>query len=235
MVMDDWQKLPFTRFTDMDYGSMVGESFEYAKEAVVGKWNKWLMLIIATILLGIPLMGYAMKVLRGEKPAPEVNDWGALFIDGIKYFIVSLIYALPIIIVWILVMGASAAAIMSGNYSAMMAALGAMALGVLVMFVLGVIIAVFEVIGIVRFARTGSIGEALNMSAILATINKIGWVPYIIALIVLIVVGIIVGIIVGILTMIPYLGIIIYLCLIAPITLLFMRYICLLYDSAGAA
>jgi hypothetical protein len=235
MVMDDWQKLPFTRFTDMDYGSMVGESFEYAKEAVVGKWNKWLMLIIATILFGLPLMGYAMKVLRGEKPAPEVNDWGALFIDGIKYFIVSLIYALPIIIVWILVMGASAAAIMSGNYSAMMAALGAMALGVLVMFVLGVIIAVFEVIGIVRFARTGSIGEALNMSAILATINKIGWVPYIIALIVLIVVGIIVGIIVGILTMIPYLGIIIYLCLIAPITLLFMRYICLLYDSAGAA
>jgi hypothetical protein len=219
----------------MDYGSMVGESFEYAKEAVVGKWNKWLMLIIATILLAIPLMGYAMKVLRGEKPAPEVADWGTLFIDGIKYIIVSLIYALPIIIVWILVLGASAAAIMSGNYSAMMAAFGAMALGVLVMFVLAIIIAVFEVIGIVRFARTGSIGEAFNISAILTTINKIGWVPYIIALIVLMIVGIVVGIIVGILTLIPYLGIIIYLCLIAPITLLFMRYICLLYDSAGAA
>jgi len=233
--MNDWQKVPFKRYTDMDYGSMVGESFEYAKEAVIGKWNKWLMLIIATILLGIPLMGYAMKVLRGEKPAPEVNDWGTLFIDGIKYFIVSLIYALPIIIVWILVMGASAAAIMSGNYSAMMAALGAMALGVLVMFILAVIIAVFEVIGIVRFARTGSISEAFNMSAILAIINKIGWVSYIIALIILIVVGIIVGIIVGILTMIPILGIIIYLCLIAPITLLFTRYICLLYDSASAA
>jgi hypothetical protein len=232
--MDDWQKLPFKRFTNMDYGSMVGESFEYAKEAVVGKWNKWLMLIIATILLGIPLMGYAMKVLRGEKPAPEVNDWGTLFIDGIKYLIVSLIYALPIIIVWVLVMGASAAAIMSGNYSAMMAAFGAMALGVLVMFILAVIISVFEVIGIVRFARTGSIGEAFNISAILATINKIGWVPYIIALIVLIIVAIIIAIIAGILMMIPYLGIIIYICLIAPIALLYTRYICLLYDNAGA-
>jgi hypothetical protein len=232
--MDDWQKLPFKRFTNMDYGSMVGESFEYAKEAVVGKWNKWLMLIIATILLGIPLMGYAMKVLRGEKPAPEVNDWGTLFIDGIKYLIVSLIYALPIIIVWVLVMGASAAAIMSGNYSAMMAAFGAVALGVLVMFILAVIISVFEVIGIVRFARTGSIGEAFNISAILATINKIGWVPYIIALIVLIIVAIIIAIIAGILMMIPYLGIIIYICLIAPIALLYTRYICLLYDNAGA-
>jgi hypothetical protein len=219
----------------MDYGSMVGESFEYAKEAVVGKWNKWLMLIIATILLGIPLMGYAMKVLRGEKPAPEVDEWGTLFIDGIKAWIVSLIYAIPIIIVGFIVAGASAAAFISGNYSAMMAAFGAMALGGLVIFVLGIIIVVFEVIGIVRFARTGSIGEAFNMSAILATINKIGWVPYIIALIVLMIVAIIIAIIAGILMMIPYLGLIIYICLIAPILLLYTRYICLLYDSAGAA
>jgi len=214
---------------------MVGDSFEYAKEAVVGKWNKWLMLIIATILLALPLMGYAMKVLRGEKPAPEVDDWGTLFIDGIKAWIVSLIYAIPIIIVGFIVAGASAAAFISGNYSAMMAAFGAMALGGLVIFVLGIIIVVFEVIGIVRFARTGSIGEAFNMSAILATINKIGWVPYIIALIVMMIVAIIIAIIVGILMMIPYLGIIIYICLIAPIVLLFTRYICLLYDSAGAA
>ena len=214
---------------------MVGDSFEYAKEAVVGKWNKWLMLIIATILLALPLMGYALKVLRGEKPAPEVADWGTLFIDGIKAWIVSLIYAIPIIIVGFIVAGASAAAFISGNYSAMMAAFGAMALGGLVIFVLGIIIVVFEVIGIVRFARTGSIGEAFNMSAILATINKIGWVPYIIALIVLMIVAIIIAIIAGILMMIPYLGLIIYICLIAPILLLYTRYICLLYDSAGAA
>ena len=38
----------------MDYGSMVGESFEYAKEAVVGKWNKWLMLIIERSFSGSP-------------------------------------------------------------------------------------------------------------------------------------------------------------------------------------
>jgi len=218
----------------MDYGSMVGESFEYAKEAVVGKWNKWLMLIIATILLGLPLAGYAMKVLRGEKPAPEVDDWGTLFIDGIKYVIVALIYAIPIIIVWVLVLGASAAAIMSGDSSAMMAAFGAMAIGLVVMLILGIIIAIFEIIGIVRFARTGSIGEAFNFGAILATIAKIGWVPYIIAIVVLVVVAIIFGIIVGILMMIPVLGFLIYLCLISPWALFLSRYVCQLYDSAGA-
>jgi len=233
--MNDGEKFPFKRFTDMDFGNMVGESFEYAKEAVVGKWNKWVMLIIATVLLGIPLMGYAMKVLRGEKPAPDVEDWGTLFIDGIKYIIVGFIYAIPLLIIWILVIGASAVAIMSGDTTAMVAAFGTIAIGLLVMLVIGIIIAVFEIIGIVRFARTGSIGEAFNFSAILATIKKIGWVPYIIAIIVLCIVGIIFGIIVSIIMMIPILGPIIYFCLIAPWALFIARYVCLLYDSAGAA
>ena len=218
----------------MDYGSMVGDSFEYSKEAVVGKWNKWVMLIIATILLGLPLMGYVMRVLRGEKPAPEVEDWGTLFIDGIKYLIVSLIYAIPIIIVYAIILGGVIGAAMTGDETAAMAAIGGMLIGLLVVFVLAIIIALFEVIGIVRFARTGSIGEAFNFSAILATIKKIGWVPYIIALVVLCVVGVIFGIIVTILMMIPILGILLYLCLIAPWAIFIARYVCQLYDSAGA-
>jgi len=213
---------------------MVGESFEYSKEAVVGKWNKWVMLIIATILLGLPLMGYVMKVLRGEKPAPEVEDWGTLFIDGIKYLIVGIIYAIPIIIVEVLVLGAGFAGVMSGDSTAAMAAIGAMMIGLLVILVLAVIIGLFACIGIVRFARTGSIGEAFNFSAILATISKIGWVPYIIALVVLIVCYVIFGIIMAILMMIPILGFILYLCFISPMAIFVARYVCQLYDSAGA-
>ncbi len=219
----------------MDYGSMVGESFEYAKDAVVGKWNKWVMLIIATILLGIPLMGYSMKIIRGEKPAPEVEGWGTLFVDGIKYLIVSLIYAIPLIIVWFIVLGASVVGMMSGDPTAMMAAFGAMAIGLIILLILAIIVAVFEMIGIVRFARTGSIGEAFNFGEILATIGKIGWVPYIIAIIVLVIVGFIFAIIVGILMMIPILGLILYLCLISPWAIFISRYVCQIYDAAGAA
>jgi hypothetical protein len=218
----------------MDYGNMVGDSFAYAKEAVVGKWNQWVMLIIATILLGIPLAGYSLKVLRGEKPAPEVADWGTLFIDGIKYMIVGLIYAIPIIIVGAILMVVGFGAVMTGDPTAIMASAGIMIIGMLVILVLAVLIAVFAIIGVVRFARTGSIGEAFNFSAILATIGKIGWVPYIIALVVFIVVAVIYGIIVAIIQMIPILGFIIYLCLIAPWTLFCARYVCQLYDSAGA-
>lgn len=218
----------------MDYGSMVGESFEYAKEAVVGKWNKWVMLIIATILLGIPLMGYVLKVLRGEKPAPEVEDWGTLFIDGIKFLIVYIIWMIPIIIVWAILMAVGFAGAMTGDETAAMAAVGTMMVGLLVMFILAIIIGLFAMIGAVRFARTGSIGEAFNFSAILATISKIGWVPYIIAIIVLGVCGIVFGIVVGILMMIPILGWLIYLCMISPWAIFVSRYVCQLYDSTGA-
>ncbi len=213
---------------------MVGESFEYAKEAVVGKWNKWVMLIIATILLGIPLMGYVLKVLRGEKPAPEVEDWGTLFIDGIKFLIVYIIWMIPIIIVWAILMGVGFAGAMTGDETAAMAAVGTMMVGLLVMFILAIIIGLFAMIGAVRFARTGSIGEAFNFSAILATISKIGWVPYIIAIIVLGVCGIVFGIVVGILMMIPILGWLIYLCMISPWAIFVSRYVCQLYDSTGA-
>jgi hypothetical protein len=218
----------------MDYGSMVGDSFEYSKEAVVGKWNKWVMLIIATILLGLPLMGYALKVLRGEKPAPEVEDWGTLFIDGIKYLIVAIIWMLPVYIVLGILMVIGFGAAMTGDASAAMAGIGIMVVGMIIVAILAIIIGLFMMIGVVRFARTGSIGEAFNFSAIRATIAKIGWVPYIIALIVLMVCGAIFGIVMGILMMIPILGWLLYLCMIPPWMLFVSRYICQLYDSVGA-
>jgi hypothetical protein len=218
----------------MDYGNMLGESFAYAKDGIWEKWNKWLMLIVATILLGIPLMGYMMKVLRGTKPAPEVDDWGTLFIDGIKYIIVKIIYAIPLIIVGFLVLGAAFMTAMSGNVAAMTGAIAGMLVGLLLIFILAIVIALFEMIGMVRFARTGSIGEAFNFNAILATIGKIGWIPYIIALVVFLIVAVVIGIIMAIIMKVPILGWIIYLCVIAPMTIFFARYICLLYDSAGA-
>src|SRR4030042_1568403 len=112
----------------MDYGKMLGEAFEYAQEGLVGKWMKWLLLLVATILLALPLLGYELKILRGEKPAPEVSDWGTLFIALIQF------------------------------------------------------------IGVIRFARTGKMGEAFNFGEILTTIEKIGWVPYITAILIMIIV-----------------------------------------------
>jgi hypothetical protein len=213
---------------------MLGDSFAYAKDAVLGKWMQWLLLVIATILLCLPLLGYSLKMLRGEKPAPEVNDWGTLFIDGIKYFIVSLIWAIPMLIILFFTLGAGIVALASDPASAM-GAIGGMIVGFIIFVIVAIITGLLATIGVIRFARTGSMGEAFNFGAILETIGKIGWVSYIIALIVLMVVQVVFFIIIGLFSMIPFLGIIIELIFIAPLTIFESRYLCQLYDAAGAA
>jgi hypothetical protein len=220
----------------MDFGNMVGESFGYAKEGLVGKWMKWILLLIATILLTLPLMGYTLKILRGEKPAPEVNGWVTLFVDGIKYLIIGLIYAIPLIIILFVSLAPLVGDIMAnptaGAAALTGAAIGTFLVGLLVLVIVAIIIGLFANIGIVRFARTGSMGEAFNFGAILETIGKIGWFNYIVALIIM---GIIFGVIEVICSLIPFVGTLILFIIIPFLTLFQARYICLIYDSAGTA
>lgn len=216
----------------MDYGNLIAEAFEYAKEGLVGKWTKWILLLIATILLTLPLMGYALKIYRGEKTSPEVENWGTLFIDGIKFFIIALIYAIPLIIILFFALAPVFAVALTNDTAAILAAVGAFVVGLVVFIIVALIIGIFSSVGVIRFARTGSMGEAFNFGAIIQTIEKIGWANYIIALIIL---GVIIGIIEMICNVIPYVGTFILFLIIPFITLFHARYICILYDSAGAA
>ncbi len=210
---------------------MLGEAFEYAQEGLVGKWMKWLLLLVATILLGIPLLGYELKILRGEKPSPEVSDWGTLIIDGLKFLVIVLIYLIPLIIIAIISIAPLGLAILSGQPAAILAAIGAALIGFVVFVIVAIIIALFACFGVIRFARTGSIGEAFNFSGILATIGRIGWLSYILALIIMF---IIIGIVEAIGSAIPFIGQLL-LFLITPFIVLFeARYLCQLYDSAGS-
>jgi hypothetical protein len=230
----------------MDIGNMLGDSFEYTKEAIVGKWMQWLLLVIATILLCIPLLGYSLKVFRGEKPAPEITGWGTLFIDGIKYVIVALIWAIPALIIFFVTISAGIMALfgypaamyagsmaLSVDPASVMRAIVPILFGLILFLIVAIITFLFATIGIIRFARTGSMGEAFNFREISVTIGKIGWGSYILSLVVLIVVMIIIEIVSSILGSIPVLGIIIELVLIAPITLFESRYLCQVYDAAS--
>ncbi|MDO9033592.1 MAG: DUF4013 domain-containing protein [Methanoregula sp.] len=216
----------------MDIGKMIEESFEYAKGGLVGKWMKWILLLIATLLLTLPLLGYSLRILRGVTPSPEVDNWGTLFFDGIKYFIVGLIYAIPLIIIAFFTFTPAIKAAITGDTSHALAVIGTFFFGLIVFVIVAFIIGIFSTAGIIRLARTGSIGESFNFGAIIGTIGRIGWVDYIIALIIM---GVLIGIIQFICMSIPYLGMFILFILIPFITLFQARYICILYDSAGTA
>jgi len=225
----------------MDYGTLIGNSFTYVKEGVIDKVNKWLLLIIATLIFCIPLMGYVMRIYRGTTPAPEVENWGKLIVDGILLLIVGIIYAIPVIILEFLTIGVAVATMKNSPAGMMTAIAGAGILGIILVIV-AIIIWIISPIGIIRFARTGKFGDAFNFNEILATIKKIGWLSYILALIIVaIVVGIpsliLWAICAALIIALPLVGLVvacIIFLIVVPILAIFeARYLTQVYESAG--
>jgi Sec-independent protein secretion pathway component TatC len=224
----------------MEYGKMLGDSIEYAKDAVWGKWVRWILLVISTIIFPL-ILGYMMEVYRGKKPAPEMEHWGKLFVDGLKLFVAGLIYAIPVIIILIVFIGGSIISVMPllqgnpdmmvTNPEAFMGALAGILIGIIIAIIVGFIIGLISTIGMVRLARTDRFGEAFNFSAILTTIRTIGWGTYIVALIVLFIVAFIFALILNIIMAIPFIGWLIYLFLLPLLILFEARFITQVYES----
>jgi hypothetical protein len=215
----------------MEIGKGLSESLEYAKDAVWGKWVRWILLLVSTIIFPL-LFGYLLEVYRGKKPAPELENWGKLFIDGLKLFVIGIIYAIPVIIIAAIFIGTGILLVASGGANAWIAAAGSFLIGLILMLIVGIIIALVAKMGVVRFARTGKMGEAFNFGAIFDLIGRIGWFDYIVAIVALVVVFMI---IIGILSIIPFVGPFIVFILSPVFGIAIARYTCLLYDSAPQA
>ena len=92
---------PFTfAFEDKDWVKKLG----YA--AVIA--------LVCTLLFILPLalfvIGYtfrtARNVIAGQKdPLPEINDIGEMIIDGLKFLVVGIVYALPILLLYGILFG----------------------------------------------------------------------------------------------------------------------------------
>lgn len=124
---------------------------QYAKNGLAGKWMKWLLLLISCVIFPL-IMGYMMRIYRGANPSPEPDDWGTMFIDGIKLFIVAIIYALPVIILEIAIIGSAGLAMfMRGgnpamNPGAFLGLLGAIIVGVIILLVVAFIVGLISTI-----------------------------------------------------------------------------------------
>ena len=211
----------------MDIGKALNDSLEYAKDAVWGKWARWILLIVSTIIFPL-IWGYRVEVYRGKKPAPEPTNWGGLFVDGIKLLVIEIIYLIPVFIVLFIFIGTGVLLAMRGSPGAILAGIGSIAAGLLITLIVALIVILFMAMGAVRFARTGKMGEAFNFHAILEKIGKIGWGTYIVSLIVI---AIVAGIIAIILSVIPVIGWLLLLIVDPALVIFVARYITLLYDS----
>jgi hypothetical protein len=242
----------------MDFGSMLDDSFAYAKDGVWGKTTRWLLLILSMIIFPV-ILGYMVRIYRGEKPAPEPENWGALFIDGLKLLLVQIIYLAPVILLAILafiplILTLATSGVFSQDFASMsdtqlerwmdshpeliselLVTGGFLVILLMIALILAIIITLFSFLGVVRFARTRSISEAFNFSAILAHIGRIGWINYIIALLAITIIGYIFSMILNFFSLVPVVGIflelLVMVILYVPFILFSARFSALVYDA----
>jgi hypothetical protein len=235
----------------MDYAEILRDAWAFTRQGVFENAGRWIRLVLAIILLAIPMNGYMMRIYRGAESAPEVDQWGQMSIDGLKLMVVSFIYSIPIWLVWLATYGAMMAGIFTGQISD--AALSAwepnMGLVVL-MYIIEFAIALVLPVVAIRFARSNRFSEAFNFRGIFDHMAKIGWINYVLSIILvaivvavpvmaLVFVFIILGIVLGVFTafsLTAILGIIaiavLVLLILAPLFMVFQaRCWTRIYDS----
>lgn len=225
----------------MEFMEMIGDAFEYTRDALVGKWMRWLILAVVSLIpiVNLILGGYVARIYRGARIAPEIgDDYVALWVDGLKLAIVAIIYFIPVWIVGGLLSFAGIAVFPMGEDPSVIlsiAALGTMAIAGIVMFIVALAVGLIQQMALVRFARTDDFGEAFNISAILAHIGRIGWGSYIVALIVLYLALFVFFIVMAILGVLTFgLGFLLFFALAPAFSIFVARFVTRIYDSAPA-
>jgi len=140
----------------LDSGKIIEDSFGYAKEGLVGKWDTWVLLIFPLYL------GYVLRIYRGANPSPQLDNWGRMFIEGIKLFIVGLIYAIPVLILCFVLFRSADMIRSSANPSTIGGLIIAVLMGGIFLIIIALITWLIVMTAGVRFARTDSIGGGVQ-------------------------------------------------------------------------
>ena len=208
----------------MNVSDSLSSGYNYMR-AFFSRWLDWLILLILTVIPIVDwiVIGYYGKIIRDSKSSkapPKIEGFGDMFIDGLKAFVVGLVYAIPIIIISV------AALIASRNIIITMVVVG----------VITFIIEIFGVMAIVYMFKTRNLGKGFAFGEIWNAINKIGLPRYVTLYILYFVAWVIAIVIYRLFALIPIAGTIIGLIILLGLSVLIMttfsRAIGLMYDDA---
>jgi len=226
----------------MDLSDNLNNSFAFARK-LFSDFGRLIILIVLDIIpiVNLIVTGYASRVLKespGADSPPKLENYGDLFIDGLKIVIASIIYMLLPLILIAAGFGSFFAAMVTGGgpnfmwggftpaYMGLLGGTGVVLVlvGLLVAFVMLILLAA----GIAHMIKTGKFGKAFAFGEILNVIGKIGWGKYIAWLILIVILAAIVGAIAG---AIPYVGWIIAAVIGPALTVFYFRSLGLLYSE----
>jgi len=152
--------------------TFIFEDPDWLKKVAIGIGLTLVGFILMWVLIGfVPLLmvsGYTVLLIRNimngvEHPLPEWDDWGELFMLGLKLAVVQLIWALPLIV---LSVGSSIPAAFAENSNVQG---GLIALSVLcgcLSFIVGILYALLEPVITFVFARSGEFSAGFEFGKI---------------------------------------------------------------------
>ena len=224
----------------MEIGEIISDAVKYPSS----NWKKVIILgvffILSIVIVGIFfVLGYFLRILKstiaGVDELPEFDDWGDMFVDGLKVLVVYILYLLIpgiVIVAGVFTSIASLAATNTSIYTAPASFFALIGVTGIIGYILALIFALFAYIAVANMAYYDEIEAAFRFSEILDKIKMIGWGKYIIWYIVMWVIALIVGLIAGILNIIPLIGTIIALLVIYPyFVMFFSRSLGLIFTS----
>jgi hypothetical protein len=149
-------------------------------------------------LLYIPISGYKVRVIRrtlddGVPSLPAWDDWGDLILSGLKVWLVSIVYGLPLVVVTLCINGVVLAGIMTSMFGATEESFLAIYSGVAlmligfagfgVMMLLWLPVMFFTPVAVVRMVVHDSVKSAFQFGEVWREI-KSGFKHYILAFVV---------------------------------------------------
>jgi hypothetical protein len=179
---------------------MFEEAINYPREGEAG----WTTIAIGGVLgllsfLIVPtflVLGYGARVLRAAAADPETetapvfDEWGDLFVDGLKLFVVGFVYLLVPLLVLGVTAGGFILAVLSGSESLSIAAIFGALGGLTIAGLLTLLVYYFLPAALTFVATSGNVGDGFDVGRIRALVTTREYaVRWLVALAVLFVVG----------------------------------------------
>ena len=192
------------------------------------------LLIIPAYVLVFIMIGYYLKVIKisvnNEKELPIFNKWFSMFVNGIKVYILCIVYLIIPTIVAIIGLVLTID-LPNGKFDFVY--LSPIAISVLLISLLLCIVAlVFYEIALANMAYHGNLRAGLNFKEIIGIIKKIGWGKYLSVLIVVFTLAIISLLISYITISIPIIGLLLIFLVSPYLGLMGCRIIGLIYKES---
>jgi len=188
-------------------------------------WDEAGLLIITGLLCNFFLLGYFVRLMKGDRAPPEFDNWLLLLRDGIKVQVIPLVWLLVPLILAFIEYSIASSGLLSGTPAMVYSGVFLIIVLVVIQIVILFYAVTYGIIGAIRFARTGTVRQAFAVLSIKKTLKQIGIVNYYLGLGVITFVWLAFSFVLHILSLLSFGGVIIPLCLAPFLNVFCVRFI----------